>query len=236
MPRNQVKILHKIKLLVSVSNVEEAKIAVENGADIIDLKNPSAGALGALPIAVIDEVVAYLHHQEVKQLTSATIGDIPMSAICIMPKINSLLATKVDFIKIGFFESEDYQATLDMLQEVTQAGAKLVAVLFAEFSYSDALLAAIHKAGFRGIMLDTARKNGLSLLDYYTTDACYTLAKKVKELGMDFGLAGSIKMENIESLRFIKPSYMGFRGGICVNHQRNNQLDSEKISAIRKVL
>jgi len=38
------------ELLISVTNVDEAFMAMELGADIIDLKDPSMGALGALPI------------------------------------------------------------------------------------------------------------------------------------------------------------------------------------------
>ena len=37
-----------MKLLVSVSNADEARSAVLGGADIIDAKDPSMGALGAV--------------------------------------------------------------------------------------------------------------------------------------------------------------------------------------------
>ena len=40
------------QLLISVCTLDEAKIALAQGADIIDLKNPHAGALGALPLAL----------------------------------------------------------------------------------------------------------------------------------------------------------------------------------------
>ena len=39
-------------LLASVASPEEARIAAACGVDIIDLKNPRAGALGALPLAL----------------------------------------------------------------------------------------------------------------------------------------------------------------------------------------
>ena len=35
------------RLLVSVRNVEEAQIAIAEGVDLIDVKEPSRGALGA---------------------------------------------------------------------------------------------------------------------------------------------------------------------------------------------
>ena len=43
-------------LLVSVANAEEAAAALAGGADIIDAKNPAAGALGAVPGRVFREI------------------------------------------------------------------------------------------------------------------------------------------------------------------------------------
>jgi len=44
-------------MLASVRNLEEAKLVYEGGADIIDLKEPNDGALGASPLHEI-------HHGE----------------------------------------------------------------------------------------------------------------------------------------------------------------------------
>ena len=43
--------------LASVMSAEEAGLALEGGADVIDLKDPTSGALGALPVAVIRAAV-----------------------------------------------------------------------------------------------------------------------------------------------------------------------------------
>ena len=108
------------QLLVSVTNVEEAKVAIENGADIIDLKDPQKGALGALSIDQINAVVAYVNSQNSTNIkTSATIGDIPMKANLIANQVAELGKTNIDFIKIGFFETEDYQPCLDALSAVS---------------------------------------------------------------------------------------------------------------------
>ena len=43
-------------MLASVADVVEAEIALVEGADIIDLKDPSQGPLGALPLASVREI------------------------------------------------------------------------------------------------------------------------------------------------------------------------------------
>ncbi|NIQ14333.1 MAG: hypothetical protein GTO02_07985, partial [Candidatus Dadabacteria bacterium] len=63
--------------LASVTNLEEAKQVLAADADIIDLKNPAEGALGAVDYSVVTEVVNYVNNQ---CLVSATIGDLPMQA------------------------------------------------------------------------------------------------------------------------------------------------------------
>ncbi|MGZ8249348.1 (5-formylfuran-3-yl)methyl phosphate synthase, partial [Methylomagnum sp.] len=44
-------------LLASVANLDEARLVAESGADIIDLKNPAAGALGALSVGEVARIV-----------------------------------------------------------------------------------------------------------------------------------------------------------------------------------
>ena len=47
-----------MKLLVSVVDAAEARVAAAAGADIIDVKNPAEGSLGAPTPAVIADVRA----------------------------------------------------------------------------------------------------------------------------------------------------------------------------------
>ncbi len=150
------------QLLISVTSVEEAKLALIHGADIIDLKDPSSGALGALSLPIIQAVLTLV---DGKKPVSATIGDLAMQPELIIPAVEALVALKVDFIKIGFFPNDDYQAVLKNLQPIAVTGVNLIAVLFAEYQYEVDLMAVLKKYGFIGVMLDTAQKNGLSLFD-----------------------------------------------------------------------
>lgn len=221
------------QLLISVTNIEEAKMALAHGADIIDLKDPSQGALGALPLPTIAAVMTFVNAQK---LVSATIGDLPMQPAAILNAVAALIALKIDFIKIGFFETDNYQPCLTALKSLTEAGAKLIAVLFAEHRYSPELIAAIKAAGFIGVMLDTANKNGLTLMDHYSAAQQLSFSQQVFAHGLSLGLAGSLQLKHVAAAKKINPTYIGFRGGVCNANQRQLGLDADKIKAIRAAI
>ena len=217
------------QILISVTSIAEAQLALDCGADIIDLKDPSAGALGALPLSLIQAIASHING---RKLVSATIGDLPMDTEMIVKRVTLLAETNVDYIKIGFFETADFNECLAALKLVTQNGIKLIAVLFAEYYYPESLLDAIKKAGFIGIMLDTAKKNGQTFFDYYSVKQSKEFANKILALDLTFGLAGSLKLENLVMAQQFNPSYIGFRGGVCDENKRQLALSAEKIMAI----
>lgn len=231
------------QLLISVTCIEEAQIAFKHGADLIDLKDPAQGALGALPQDTIAEVVSFVKQSShpANKLTSATIGDLPMKPQLIAEQVEHLATTGVDIIKIGFFDGgenrlHDYESCLSALVPLAKNGLKLIAVLFAEFKYPDNLIFSIKEAGFYGVMLDTAIKNGATFLDYFTVQEINLLSEKMAVNNLIFGLAGSLTIQHIVKVKQFNPSYIGFRGGACVDNQRKFMLDSVKIETIRDLL
>ncbi len=148
--------------LASVTNLEEASIALELGADVIDLKLPEQGALGALPVSTIVQIVDFIAN---RKIVSATVGDLPMQPEILLDAVEAVAASGVDMVKIGFFASSQHRQCVQALQSVTQRGIKLIAVLFADRPVSLNDLAMFSAAGFYGVMLDTATKNGKGLMD-----------------------------------------------------------------------
>ncbi len=230
------------KFLVSVTSIEEAMVAIECGADIIDLKDPVQGALGALSLDTVQNIVEFIDALEVrdKKTISATIGDLPMIPTLLFERVAALSKTKVDIIKIGFFQDDaelpDYQACLDVLKPLAGSGVLLIAVLFLEQSYPEWLIDAIINAGFHGIMFDTVHKNGKTFIDYFLIEDLKKTSEKIQAGKLLFGLAGSLNLHHLPMIKKIEPGYVGFRGGVCVNHQRVSKLDRIKIQEIRNLL
>ena len=229
------------QLLISVTNVHEASISLAHGADIIDLKEPSVGALGALPIETVIEVVKFV--DGVKPV-SATVGDLVIETNAqiqvLTDRVLALVEANVDYIKIGFFGAKDYQPCLlalnNLIKMCLPKSVKLIAVLFAECAYSAHLIKEIQAAGFVGLMIDTAQKNGKIYSNYQSDKVTKSFAKQARALHLSFGLAGSLNISSIENAKVFEPDYLGFRGGVCDENIRHAKLNLHKIREIRRLL
>jgi uncharacterized protein (UPF0264 family) len=69
------------RVLASVKNLNEALVAAASDVDLIDLKSPDRGSLGALPVAEIEAIVSLLQGS---RPISATIGT-RVSSRTVMP-------------------------------------------------------------------------------------------------------------------------------------------------------
>ena len=220
-------------MLASVNSLEEAIVALENKVDIIDLKQPEKGALGALDIETISQIVAYINH---KRPISATIGDLPMHADDIMDAVTKVAGTQVDFIKIGFFPGNAWEATVSQLATLTQQGLRLIAVLFADQQPDYQILKELKAAGFSGVMLDTMDKHRGSLTQVMPEPVIKEFVEKAKHQKMLCGLAGSLRKEDISQLLTLQPDYLGFRGAICQQHNRTSKLDKQALQSIHSAI
>lgn len=220
-------------MLASVNSLKEAQLVLPTGVDILDLKNPEKGALGALPLKTVKSIV-----QEVngKTLVSATIGDLPMKPEIIANAVNLMASTGVDYIKIGFFPDGDWQGCLDKLAGLNFKALKLIAVLFADTQPDLDFIPKLKSAGFTGVMLDTMDKNKGRLTQLMNAPAIQKFSRSVKEAEMLCGLAGSLRLSDIPLLMPYKANYLGFRGALCLEQNRTLALDEKAIKKIRQTL
>lgn len=221
------------KFLASVRNLDEARLAVDGGADIIDLKAPDRGSLGALPADVVRSIVAAL--RGVKPI-SATVGDLPMQPARVGAAVAAALETGVDYVKVGMFPGGNSPETLRDLQAFTRSGFRLVAVLFADRDPLSVSPCELRDAGFVGCMLDTLDKDRGSLTEVCTVSFLRDFIATVRETGMFSGLAGSLAAGDVPALRLLKPDYLGFRGALCRDHYRTGQLDGNYVQRIAALL
>lgn len=221
------------RFLASVASVEEARIAVAGGADIIDCKDPQRGALGALDADVVRAIRAAVPRD---LPVSATIGDLPAEAAAWSGPVLDMAATGIDYIKIGIFPGLDARAAIQSIGRVAIGPTRLIAVLLADRDPDFGLIDTLAGAGFAGVMLDTGRKTGRSLPDVMDDTALREFVRLAQSCGMLAGLAGSLRREHIRSLAALAPDVLGFRGALCAASDRTGGLDAGRVGAVRDAL
>ncbi|MFZ4700452.1 MAG: (5-formylfuran-3-yl)methyl phosphate synthase [Candidatus Methylumidiphilus sp.] len=220
-------------MLASVENLAEALLVLEACVDIIDLKSPSNGALGALPLETVGQIVQAVGG---RLPVSATIGDLPMEPQWVRQAVESMAGTGVDYVKIGLFPGGDWQQTVSGLSPLAVRGVRLVAVLFGDQNPGLGQIAELAKAGFSAAMLDTLDKQGGSLTHVCTHDFLRDFVAEVKAYGMVCGLAGSLRQADVTQLLNLRPDYLGFRGALCLRHDRTAGLDANAVRIIRRLV
>lgn len=217
-----------MKLLISPINETEAIEAIAGGADIIDVKNPLEGALGANYPWVI---------KNIKQLAprplevSCALGDAPNLPGSFALAAYGAASLGVDYIKVGLYEFKTEKDATYFLAQVAKAAKtvnssiKVVAAGYADAEKIGTVNPAVipeiaYKANADITMLDTATKNGANLFTYQTKQQLKTFIEKSHEYGLQVALAGSLRKQDILTLYNLGTDIAGFRGAACTNNDR----------------
>lgn len=217
--------------LASVTGPEEAEVALAHGADVIDLKDPSQGALGALAPDVVRATVARIAG---RRPASAVAGNLPMEPDVLKAAVAALADTGVDYVKVGFTSGPRAEACVRALAGLA-GRIKLVGVLFADQGIDHGLLAVMTEGGFAGAMLDTANKAAGSLLDHIGIAGLRDFIGECQARSLLAGLAGSLEAPDIPRLRLLEPDYLGFRRALC-RDERAGRIDADAVAMIRGLI
>lgn len=216
--------------LASVQSLAEAKQLSACLPDLLDMKDPASGALGALPVATVKEIVNWL---DGRCLSSATIGDLAMQAAVIEDALLAMQQSGVDYLKVGLFNAPQLTACVnDLASFLHDFETPVIAVLFADQQYKKSVLTDVLSAGFKGVMLDTAIKDGSHLRDHKTLNELQTFVQTVHAQQRLCGLAGALRMEDIKSLKSLNADYLGFRSALCPARQRRQNLSMVAAEAL----
>ena len=217
--------------LASVRDEAEAEIALFARADIIDLKEPAHGALGAIDRDMTRSVVTSVAG---RAPVSATIGDLPMRPEMIRHAVVDRAACGVDYVKFGLFPEGDARGCLDALRPVAQ-NVPLIVVQFADRLPNFDAVAAVAAMGACGVMLDTANKQAGSLLAHLNLREIARFLTHAKAHSLTVGLAGSLAAADLPELLALAPDLLGFRGALCATG-RSASLDPVACAAIRALI
>ncbi|HNS47361.1 MAG TPA: (5-formylfuran-3-yl)methyl phosphate synthase, partial [Bacteroidales bacterium] len=161
-----------MKVLISVVSASEARIALEGRADIIDIKNPLEGSLGAQYPRIIREIADLSKRSGI--LCSAALGDLPYKPGTAALAALGAAECAVDYIKAGLYGARNYDEAYIMIKNIVDAvrmgnrPALVVAAGYADsarfggIGYRE-LVRAAKDARADIVMVDTAIKDGRNL-------------------------------------------------------------------------
>ena len=234
-----------MKLLVSPKDVEEAKAVIRGNADIVDVKNPKEGSLGAnFPwvIRAIKELVEKEGGNGMEM--SAAIGDFDYKPGTASLAALGAASAGADYIKIGLLKIKTRQEAIDLLTGVVKAvkgfdpTKKVVSAFYSDYkrinSISPFEITEIGKeVDIDVAMVDTGIKDGRSTLEFLSEEELKTFISESKALGLDTALAGSLTFEDLPMIKEINPDILGVRGMVC-GGDRNAQVRAELVTELRR--
>jgi len=226
-----------VSFLASVTCESEGRLCAQLGADIIDAKNPAAGALGALPGERVRAIRAAV---PADVPVSATIGDPTGDPDCAAHAARFMASAGVDIVKVGFWPRGGQEQTVRRLGGLALGRVRLVAVLLVDHAQDRrlngldlGLIGPLREAGFAGVMLDTADKRAGALPELLSGAALQEFVNAAQGAGLFAGFAGSLRASHVPHLLAFAPDVLGFRGGLCREGARNAAIDAQAVRAVR---
>lgn len=231
-------------LLISPDSVEEALECAKSAEhlDIVDVKKPDEGSLGAnFPwvIRAIRDVVP------ADKPVSATVGDVPYKPGTVAQAALGAVVSGASYIKVGLYGCATPAQAVEVMRGVVRAVKDYdPSALIVASGYADAhrigcvnplaLPDIALRAGADAAMLDTAIKDGTRLFDHVPPDACEEFVRRAHDAGLLAALAGSVKAADLGALTRIGTDIVGVRGAVCDGGDRDaGRIRPELVAAFR---
>jgi hypothetical protein len=227
-----------MRLLVSVVSAEEAQRALAGGADIIDVKDPSEGALGAPAPGVLSEVVRVVGTSAPVSVALGDLPDLPHTAAL---AARGAALSGATYVKAGLRGVHDLDRAVAMMSAIVDAvgvGGGRVSVIAA--AYADAaaldppalapgcLPALVERTGIAGALVDTFAKDGRGLYSWLSESELADLIERTRRAGAIFGVAGQLRLGE---LRRVDADVIGVRSAVCRGGERTSGLRAELVAA-----
>jgi (5-formylfuran-3-yl)methyl phosphate synthase len=224
-----------MRLLVSVVSAREARRALAGGADIIDVKDPSQGPLGAPSPRVLSEVVAEVGGAVP---VSVALGDLPNLPHTAALAARGAVLSGADYVKVGLRGVQGIDDAVALMRAVADAVGPQTAVIAA--AYADAaaldppalapawLPGVVDLSGIAGALVDTFVKDGRGVYSWLSPSELVDLVARTRSAGGSFAVAGQLALGELHRL---EADVVGVRSAVCRGGDRAAELDTELVAA-----
>lgn len=217
-----------MKLLISVVSAEEARAALVGGADIIDVKDPREGALGAPSPGVLSEVVDAVGGAAP---VSVALGDQPGAPNTAALAARGAVSCGADFVKVGLWGVRGLDGAVALLSAVADAvgsEAAVIACAFADAGTPQWLPALVERTGIAGALVDTFAKDGRGLYGWMSEAELRHLIEGTQAAGGSFAVAGQLRLGELGR---VGADVVGVRSAVCRGRDRTAHLEEGLVAA-----
>jgi uncharacterized protein (UPF0264 family) len=228
-------------LLVSVRSAPEAIAALEGGADVIDVKEPGRGALGAADAATIDSIVRAVAG---RAPVTAALGEVVEFDFNDNALIDGKIPAGIELFKFGLAGcgsidnwQDRWQAAVKRLAASSPASAaRPVAVVYADWQAANApepesILQAGVELRCPALLVDTWDKSAGGLFTHWSAAQVLRFVQTARTRQLAIVLAGSLQGEEFVAAARLAPDLLAVRTAACrggregtVNNCRVRQL------------
>jgi uncharacterized protein (UPF0264 family) len=221
------------RLLVSVRSAAEAELALTGGAQLIDVKEPARGALGAAS------------WEEVQGVVVAVAGRVPVSAALgeLCDDRGVAVPSGVAYAKLGLAGAagdsawpQRWEKALGRLPD----HVRRVAVAYADWRAAAApppadVIRHGSGVGCTALLVDTFIKGRGDLFTHLTRHELEELLAAARDRCWLTVLGGSLSAEAVPSAAELGPDYLAVRGAAC-RGGRSGVLDPERVHHLAAAL
>lgn len=224
-----------MRLLVSVVSAQEARRALAGGADIIDVKDPREGALGAPAPRILSEVVRAVG---TAAPVSVALGDLPALPHTAALAARGAALSGAGYVKLGLRGVRELDPAVAMVRAVADAVGAQAHVIAAAYADAEALdppaLAPewlpvlVAQTGIAGALVDTFVKDGRGLYGWRSEHELADLIARTRRAGAQFAVAGQLRRGELGRTA---ADVVGVRSAVCRGGDRTSELEAELVAA-----
>ena len=230
-----------MKLLISITNKDEVIEAALGGADIIDIKNPLEGSLGA-PFPRIIKSIEEVAPANVQ--ISVAIGDAPDLPGTVSLAALGAVSCNIDYVKLGIYGPASFDSALLLAREASRAakeGAPDIRVVIAGYAdhrrvgclETSLIPEIVRRADADVAMVDTKVKDGTNVFSFLSCEQLQKFVEEAHANGLSTAIAGSLGIGDIKRLCELGADIAGFRGAACAGDRVKGQVKRDKVLKIK---
>jgi uncharacterized protein (UPF0264 family) len=224
-----------MRLLVSVVSAVEAERALAGGADIVDVKDPDEGALGAPAPRILSEVVRAVGAVVPVSVALGDLPDLPHTAAL---AARGAALSGAAYVKVGLRGVRELERAVAVMSAVADAVGDTAAVIAAAYADAGALdppalepawlPALVERTGIAGALVDTFVKDGRGLYGWLSEVELTDLIERTRRAGAMFGVAGQLRPGELAR---VDADVVGVRSAVCRRGDRAADLDTDLVAA-----